>query len=215
MKFEDGWWWTDHEEHMIEWIAAPKNRVMLNGRAAYQGKKQVAALTLCKSFRTAVDVGGHIGLWAFNLAHRFGVVHAFEPVADHRDCFSRNVALPNVHLHAFALGETPGSVRMRIDPKSTGGTYVDGDGDIPMRLLDDYDFQDVDLIKLDCEGYELHALRGAKETLKKWKPAVVVEQKPGMAQKFGLKEIGGVNFLQDMGAKLRLTMAGDFFLSWD
>jgi FkbM family methyltransferase len=209
----EGWWFPDGEAHLIDWLQ--KNRHVLNGRNAYQAKKQVAAMHLCKSFRSAVDVGSHIGLWSYNLAHRFDVVYAFEPIAAHRQCFERNVALPNVHMYPVALGEQFQKVGMFTAPTSSGDSYVHGEGDIPMKRLDDYELQDVDFCKLDCEGYELYALRGGEETLKRCKPVVCVEQKPGKAQQFGLKEIGAVNYLQGLGAKLRLTMSGDFFLSWD
>jgi len=209
----EGWYFPDGETHLVDWLK--KNGHPLNGRNAYQAKKQVAALSLCKSFRTAVDVGAHCGLWAYNLAHRFNVVHAFEPIATHRQCFERNVDMPNVHLHAVALGEQLANVGMFTAPSSSGDSIVSGEGDIPMRRLDEFDLQDVDFCKLDCEGYELYALRGGEETLKRCKPVVCVEQKPGKAQQFGLKEIGAVNYLQGLGAKLRLTMSGDFFLSWD
>ena len=215
MFFENGWHFPDGESHLTAWIANPKNQVTLNGRLAYQGKKQVAALHLCKSFRTAVDVGAHIGLWSFNLAHRFGVVHAFEPIAAHRECFAKNVDLPSVHLHPFALGEQEGNIGMYTAPTSSGDSYVKGEGDIHMKRLDDFDILDVDFIKLDTEGHELFCLRGGEEMLKRWKPVICVEQKPGKAQQFGLKETGAVTYLQGLGAKLRLTMSGDFFLSWD
>lgn len=215
MFLADGWWFPDGEAHLPEWMANPNNRVILNGRAAYQGKKQAAALHLCKSFRTAVDVGGHVGLWSYNLGHRFGMVHAFEPIAAHRECFAKNVDLPNVQMYPRALGEKNAMIAMHTMPTSSGDSIVSGDGDIPMDRLDDYEFEDVDFIKLDCEGYELFALRGGEETLKRWKPVICVEQKPGKAQQFGLKEIGAVNYLQELDAKLRLTMSGDFFLSWD
>lgn len=215
MFFENGWWFPDGESHLTAWIANPKNQVTLNGRLAYQGKKQVAAMSLCKSFRTAVDVGAHIGLWSFNLAHRFGVVHGFEPIQAHRECFAKNVDLPNVHLHPFALGERDGTVGMYTAPTSSGDSYVRGEGDIPMRRLDDFDLEDVDFIKLDCEGYELFALLGAEEILKRWEPVVCVEQKPGKAQQFGLQQTEAVAYLQKLGARLRMEISGDYLLSWN
>ena len=75
-----GWHLPAHEKHLQVWMANPKNLgFKLNGRQAYQGKKQVKALSYVKSFRTAVDVGGHVGFHSFNLAHAFAQVHAFEP----------------------------------------------------------------------------------------------------------------------------------------
>ncbi len=213
----DGWFFPDGETHLVEWLRNPKNRYDLNGRVAYQGKKQVAAMHLCKSFRTAVDVGGHVGLFSFNLAHRFDVVHAFEPIPKHRECFARNVDMPNVHLHAVALGQQAGVVAMHTAATSSGDTWIDlkGKPDTPLKTLDEYELQDVDLIKIDCEGSELFVLHGAIETLKRCKPAVMVEQKPGHAQRYGLGEKDAVPYLESLGAKLRLEISGDFFLSWD
>ncbi len=131
------WWLPAHEKHLQPWMEHPKNRdCVLNGRVAYQGRKQLAALELVKLYRagqplrTAVDVGGHCGLWSFNLAHWFAQVHAFEPMALHRECFVLNVQCASaahqeepepdnppaqrrgVHLHCCALGAAPGSVRL-------------------------------------------------------------------------------------------------------
>jgi FkbM family methyltransferase len=157
------------------------------------------------------------------MAKVFESVHAFEPVADHRACFAVNVTAPNVTMHACALGEKNGSVSMKTAPTSSGDSFVSGHsmlaevagpGDIPMKRLDEFNLQDVDFIKLDCEGYELFSLRGGEETLKRCRPCVIVEQKPGRAQKFGLPETGAVAYLQSLGAVLRQEISGDYFLSW-
>jgi FkbM family methyltransferase len=225
VKFEDGWWFPKGESHLQQWMANARVRMVLNGRAAYQGQKQQAVFELCRSFRTAVDVGGHVGLWSFNMAHRFGRVHAFEPVAAHRRCFLKNVPLTEVDppdadlptppvaivtLHAYALGATEGSVAIRTEQTSSGDSRVDGDGDIPMRTLDSFDLEDVDLVKIDCEGYELFVLQGAEATLAKYKPVVIVEQKPGHAQKYGLGERDALPFLKALGYRVEREMAGDF-----
>jgi FkbM family methyltransferase len=217
-----GWQLPDHEEHLIGWMR--KVNDVAEGRQRYQGKKQVAAIKWCRQFRTAVDIGGHVGLWSYYLASKFSRVHAFEPVTAHRECFAVNVTSENVTLHGCALGERAGSVSMKTAPTSSGDSFVgghsmlaqvDGAGDIPMRRLDEFELQDVDFIKVDCEGYELFILRGAEETLRRCRPCVIVEQKPGHAQKFGLPETEAVDYLQSLGAKLRVRMSGDFILSWD
>lgn len=185
----------------------------MNGRSAYQGAKQRAAMELCTQFRTAVDVGGHVGLWSFNLAHAFETVHAFEPVEVHRECFAKNTAeLTNIELHACALGDREGSVSIRTEPTSSGDSRVDGDGDIPMHTLDSFHLANVDLCKLDCEGFELFVLRGAEEMLARQKPVVIVEQKPGHAQKYGLGEKDAVPYLVSLGYRVAREMAGDFIL---
>lgn len=222
MKQFGGWHLPVHEEHLIGWMRQVND--VVEGRQRYQGKKQVEALKWCKQFRVAVDVGSHVGLWAFYLAKRFQKLHCFEPVAAHRECFGVNVTAPNVTLHACALGEKEGSVSMNTAPTSSGDSLVKihsmlaavaGDGDIPMKRLDDFSLFNVDFIKIDCEGYELFVLRGGEETLKRCRPCVIVEQKPGHAQKFGLLETGAVDYLRSLGAVLRKEMSGDYILSFD
>ena len=220
MKLVDGWHWPDGEQHMLEWMANPKNRRIINGRAAYQGKKQEAVRQVCTTLthmRTAVDVGAHIGLWSWNLAHWFKQVEAFEPVAEHRKCFSRNlISEPDdgerrvVMLHAYALGAKEGKVSIRVNPTSTGDSWVKGDGDIPLRTLDSFGLEDVDLIKIDAEGYEENICVGAAVTIANWKPVIIVEQKRTMAEKFGLKPQGAVDYLKAMGYKVHTEIGGDF-----
>ena len=220
IKKHGAWWLPAHEQHLQGWMAHPKNRdVVLNGRVAYQGRKQLAALDLVKlmragqPLRTAVDVGAHCGLWSFNLAHASETVHAFEPVALHRQCFALNTeGLPNIVLHECALGAQQGMVRLESETGSSGNTKIVGDGDIELRSLDSFELQDVDLIKLDCEGYELHVLRGAIDTIAKCKPVIVVEQKRDMAEQMGLPKLGAVEFLVDQGYRLAREISGDYYM---
>jgi FkbM family methyltransferase len=204
-------WLPDHEEHLVEWMR--KRNHWVNGKLTYQYHKLEAALAWAKSRRVAVDVGAHCGLWSMHLVSHFQTVHAFEPVAEHRVCFEKNVT--GAMLHACALGEASGQVAIYTSAKSSGDSWVDGAGEIPLQRLDDFDLAEVDFVKLDCEGYELFVLRGAEETLKRCRPCVIVEQKPGMAQKFGLEQTAAVEYLQSLGAVLRKAMDGDYILSWD
>lgn len=213
MKYEQGWWWPTHEAHMLAWLKSPKNRYVLNGRAAYQGKKQKAFLDLCKDRRVVIDCGAHIGLWAHNFAHEFEQVHCFEPVADHRECFAKNVTADNITMHPIALGAAPGMVSMWTEDGSSGNTQISGAGDIEMRTLDSFAFPVVSALKIDCEGFELNILRGAEELLARHKPVVIVEQKTDMASRFGLPLLGAVRYLESLGYKVVQEISGDFILT--
>jgi len=214
LKQIHGWWFPQHETHLPVWMDHPKNRLYLNGRRAYQGKKQIAALKYCTQHRVALDVGGHIGLWSFNLAHEFGAVYAFEPVAEHRECFTKNLAGvgQHVHLKAFALGVEAGSVSIATEPGSSGNSTVSGPGEIPMYTLDSLGIPDIDFIKVDCEGYEENVLRGGAETIKTYRPVVIVEQKRDMASKMGLRPLGAVLFLKSLGYRVAEEISGDFIM---
>ncbi len=221
MKKVDGWYWPDGERHMVDWIADPKNRMVLNGRPSYQGKKQVAVLDHCPmtNRRTMIDVGAHIGLWSFNFVHWFNRIEAFEPVEAHRLCFNANVDDVDVALHPYALGDREKMVAIHSNPSSSGDSWVDkdvldGKQNIEQKTLDSFGFEDVDLVKVDCEGYEEFVLRGAEETLRKWKPVICVEQKRDMARKFNLEPRGALVYLSSLklGYETVQEISGDYIL---
>ncbi|HEX7455692.1 MAG TPA: FkbM family methyltransferase [Gallionella sp.] len=214
MKQHQGIWLPDHEQHMIEWMNSSGE--IVDGRGTYQIKKLRAALLHVKQYRTAVDVGAHVGFWSMHLAPRFRELHAFEPVKAHRECFESNLTAPNVALYACALGNKEGGVTLDVPKGSSGGTHISGAGDIPLKRLDDFELPDVDFIKIDCEGYELAVLQGAVETLQRCHPCIIVEQKQHiMAKNFGTSGTPAVDFLIALGAKQRAVLSGDHIVTWD
>ena len=46
---------------------------------------------------------------------------------------------------------------------------------VELKKIDDYEFTDVDFIKIDVEGFQV--VLGAKNTLIKNKPIIIIEQK--------------------------------------
>ena len=220
-KFQEIWF-PDGEKHFPFWMQ--KNGEIVNGKGTYQIKKLREAMKWCKQFRTAVDVGAHVGLWSMHLAGKFEYVYAFEPVPQFQQCYAENVWQENCRLNFSALGATSGHVTMVVPELhggiDSGGTHIgivrtDGQG-IAMKTLDSFGFDRVDFLKLDVEGYELEVLKGAVETLKRCKPCVIVEQKPHkLLPNFGIKGTPAVTFLQEMGAIVRKEMGGDWIMSWD
>lgn len=215
MKQFDEWQMPDGEEHLQKWMGDMNKR--RNGRLTYQAHKYEQALHVTASRRVAIDVGAHIGLWAFQMAHDFERVKCFEPMPAHVECFNANMAgTKNVKLYPVALGAEKGSVSVATCTEgSSGDTRVVGEGDIPMHTIDSYAFDDVDFIKIDCEGYELHVLEGAVETLKRCKPTVIVEQKRDMSERFGIPQLAAVEFLKGLGARLVIEMGGDYIMKWE
>jgi FkbM family methyltransferase len=208
----------DGERHFPEWM--DKNGEIVDGRGTYQIVKWRACLPWIKSWRRAVDVGAHVGFWTVQMAQKFTIVEAFEPVAEFRECFSRNVgARVNVNLYGVALGDRSATVTMRRDAADSGGTHVGLVGEAlptPLATLDSYGFQDVDFLKVDCEGYELEVLYGAMETLKRWKPCVIVEQKAHkMKANFGRDGLPACDLLRSIGALMRTAIGGDYVFAWD
>lgn len=213
IKEWEGWWLPEHETHLIEWMTKV-NRIV-DGRPSYQYHKLERVMKLLGERRVAVDIGAHCGLWSRHLVKDFQFVWAFEPLELHRICFARNLeGETNFNLIPCALGEKEGMVGMHTSEGSSGDSWVEGSGNILLKKLDDFNIENVDLIKVDCEGYELYALRGAAETLKRCRPVVIVEQKPGRAQKWGLGETDAVTYLSSLGARLIDVISGDFIMCW-
>jgi hypothetical protein len=84
-----------------------------------------------------------------------------------------------------------------------------------MRTLDSLEFSGVDFLKIDCEGYEHHVIAGARETLLRCKPCVIVEQKPHkLGPNFGIKGTPAVDALKALGAEVRREISGDYIMAW-
>lgn len=139
------------------------------------------ALSYIDRFRTAVDGGAHRGIWTRELARNFDQVIAFEP----REALARQI--PCGFVHYVALGEQKGLCSIAEGSKNTGQGHVVDGKDAMMMPLDNYAIHELDFLKLDVEGYELPALKGASGTIEAWKPAIMVEQN-GLSERYGYTE---------------------------
>lgn len=140
-----------------------------------------------KRLRTAVQAGGHVGIFANTMSAYFRDVHTFEPDPVNYKCLKRNVKAWNVHDHNVGLGSTPGKIALtERDDHNSGSIGIDPtrQGDIEIIALDVLDLKNVDLIYLDIEGMEGPALWGASRTVDESRPLIVCENK-------GLDDIAG------------------------
>jgi FkbM family methyltransferase len=132
---------------------------------------------------TVIDVGANIG----NHAVFFGAilnapVYAFEPYPPNQELLDRNIAANGlsgqVTVHRCAIGEFDGiGLAHQNLPNNHGTVQVQfGKGDIPFRRLDELKLAGpVGLLKVDIEGAELGALRGASRIIQEWLPDIMVE----------------------------------------
>jgi FkbM family methyltransferase len=126
--------------------------------------------------RRIIDCGGHIGNWTINWHDKCEKIEAFEPNTEILPIFKEQTKnIKNLSLHEVALGDRPGTVDM--DYESHKGTYhvTTDNGPIEIKTLDSYNFQDVDIIKIDVEGFEVPLLDGAKETILSNRPWIQIE----------------------------------------
>lgn len=208
MKFQYGWAFPDADEQMMREIAPD---------GSYQATHLAAALGLVRDWSLAVDAGAHVGTWSKVLSGRFARVLAIEPSPDTAEALAANMATfgcANVEIRQVALGDRPGFVEMRLDPKAaalknTGGRHVGDGGTIPRITLDSLELPQVGFLKLDIEGSELVALRGATRTLARCRPLVLYESKWLWTRHFGLPKDAVRDLLTAAGYRLLLKVGND------
>lgn len=171
------------------------------------------ALKFVKNFNCAIDAGANYGLMSYHLNQRFKQIHAFEIYTDVRKCLRKNISnfnLNNVIVYDFGLGEKEKLVSLNHS-RGTFGTFIDpnnSSGDSLIKPIDSLNLSSLDFIKIDCEGYEPFILNGAKITIKKFNPVILMERK-GHTTRWGLDKYEPVNILKEWGYVEKISYKKD------
>lgn len=167
--------------------------VVLSG--LYEPDLMVALRPYLRPGGIFVDVGANVGAFTLFAAARVGAqgqVIAFEPSAREFAQLTRNIAvnaLTNVTAHRVAVADTAGELSLRVAEDGHAGHNTIGDAfaytevatvalqTVPATTLDIAlaDLTRCDAIKMDIEGAELRALRGAAQTLRRLRPVLALE----------------------------------------
>ena len=152
-----------------------------------------------------VDVGAHVGSWTMGFLSVFpdAQVTAIEPCLENLNQLKRNLDRNvwtqdrKIYVHHRAVGTTgeTGSRTFRADGNSgqahiapteqnTGGLLFDADITSLNMLMGD---RQVDVLKIDVEGYEYKALRGASALLAQHRPVIHLELN-GLYERYGDRE---------------------------
>jgi FkbM family methyltransferase len=160
--------------------------------------------------REAVDAGAYIGLHTVLMSRCFRRVHAFEPQGAVYRMLCGNLALngcENVLAREMALYDRDCAMRLapserqeapvpmrdgEVDYERLGNAaglmfepVDDGRAGVPATALDSLELDDVGLIKIDAQGCDLRVLRGAAETIRRCRPALLFEYEREMAAAHG------------------------------
>ena len=141
---------------------------------------------LVPSGRNSIDVGASWGVYTHSLSRLCQHVFSYEP---HPEVFEklRKSLGTNVNLFQLALSDRNGVETLYV-PNINGR---DADGlsrlsrdfteyrsrtiEVSTVRLDDQDHSDVGFMKIDVEGHEIQVLQGAKETLLRERPTLLIE----------------------------------------
>ncbi|QLL06565.1 FkbM family methyltransferase [Mycobacterium vicinigordonae] len=144
---------------------------------------------------TVLDVGASWGLFSYHLARRVGKTGqlcSFEPHPDNAPMLRKlDQALPHVHFQQAAVSDEAGAAQLlvprqrnrQVTAQGSLAHGFDGQGvdvlkiDVPLVRLDDVLAPDarVDFVKIDVEGHEMSVLHGGSETLRRCRPAILIE----------------------------------------
>ena len=160
--------------------------------------------------RCALDVGANIGTTATVLADYFETVQAFEPAPDLYEALKRNlVKYPDAQAKLSVVGEEIGETYLTLYTKFGQLSHVESGhlttkkyrkvGPIKQITIDSLNLNNVDFIKIDVEGFEGPVVNGAKKTLLRCKPAVLVEQAGNEEKNFGRTVNEASVFLESLG----------------
>jgi FkbM family methyltransferase len=149
---------------------------------------------------TCFDIGANIGAVATHLARNVGDagrVHAFEPVPALRARLEKNLARNGletaVSVHSLALSNRTGEARLAIagiDADNQGLASLVASGEerltstltVPTITLDDFvadrNITRIDFMKIDIQGAEILLLDGARQTLLRLRPDLIMEVSP-------------------------------------
>lgn len=175
-----------------------QERVMFDAIARHGGRYESALMRtvarLVPGDGVVVDAGAHIGAFALAAAHAAprGRVLAVEPGPRHAALLRENVArngAANVDVIQAALGDAVGTVGFASNEHYSSGSTVAPDGDVRVqattldRLVAERGVRRLDLVKADVEGSEPGLLRGGHDTLRRLRPALVLEVNPMMLRR--------------------------------
>lgn len=174
-----------------------------------------------------LDIGSYNGIYAIDACSRGCVVHAFEP-NPHNMISCKANALTNgckptkLIFHQNAASDVSGavvpfSIKKGLPTTSASKIGVVKDGgdtwrtvDVTTLRVDNIPLGDVSVIKIDVEGHELNVLKGAKNTINRDRPAIILES---MSPEH---EIEITEFLNQFSYRLerRLDEINLLFLGW-
>lgn len=153
--------------------------------------------------KNVIDIGAFIGDHTIAYSKKTSQkVYAFEPNKKAFECLMHNSQHhSNIECYHVALGNYNGRVSMNIDKHNIGANYVTYNeaGEVSIVKLDEYNFKNVGLIKIDAEGYEVDILKGAKQTILNSKPILIIEVNRGALRRAGTSEYHLYEILKEYG----------------
>lgn len=177
--------------------------------SCYEAKETRELEKLVRPDWTFFDVGSYFGYYSLLVSRLSGAratVHAFEPFRAHFELLlehKRVNRFVNLHAHQLAISDRSGEVEFQIpslsENRGGGRIIADAEQDIAPEttqtvrtisldaFVAEHDIAKVDFIKVDAEGAEPNVLVGSADTIKKFRPTMMIEVNPDNLARYGRK----------------------------
>jgi FkbM family methyltransferase len=150
----------------------------------YSEGEVVVFKTCLRPGNVVIDVGANIGAFTVPMAKivgETGMVIAFEAAMINVSLLHTNLqqnSITNVAIIPIAASDKIGEIEVSKQDALHAYTRPDineGTFKVPCRTIDSLNIQKCDFIKIDVDRHEIQVLNGAKETIKRCRPIIYVE----------------------------------------
>lgn len=204
----DFWYWPDEDEKLLQVID--------------QVHDLDQVLPLIPNKHVCIQAGGACGVWPAYLSRFFDQVFSFEAQYENYICATYNDITENQYsICHIGVGDKEKfdqitTTDIDYEQNNSGAHYIShrsgvpgvNDEDIFLSIIDSFDFDYLDFICLDVEGFEEKALRGAAQTIERCKPVIMIEEKPLPHLKEG-EHLKARQYLESIGYKEMLKVHRD------
>ena len=196
-----------------------KKRIKRDLQKGYEKELELISRFSDKS-KDALDIGIYRGVYSYKLAENFNFVHSFEPNPLLFPSLKKNLKkiIPNIELYNFALSDINGEAILKLPTRSNsifknnfeelyqlGAASIHPNNkfknfkevNVKKKRLDDLKLnKKIGFVKIDVEGHEIEVINGAKMTISKNMPILLVEIEERHTQ-VSVKE--SINYIEKIG----------------
>ena len=200
----NNFWIPSNDEQIEKWRK--------EGHPYMQDRCLNRLLTHCKvrniKFKTVLDVGAWCGTWSLAMQKYAENISCYEPDKTHFACLEKNLEpFNNVSLYNCAIGNEEGFVKLTEETATQNTRVIQEKGDTKICTIDSLNLDNVDLIKIDVEGFEMEVLKGATETIKN--AQYIMIELNNNTKKYGSSNIEIEKYLPTLGFKMLIKFWPD------
>lgn len=224
--------WNCYSYEMIAWWS-----IMIQKEWEIRISKFIQLYHSFYPVKCFLDIGANFGYHTLTTARLIqssdGIVHAFEPQIQNFALLEENVndnQIKNVHVYNYACGNKKEKVKIpiihtfqstkenafNINMGDFTPNYNINENDessydiVDTILLDDFNFENVDLVKIDVQGWEKKVLQGMEKIMEKSKPVIIIEIEEIQLNKVNITSKDLFDYIREKGYYIFLLDNPDY-----